>query len=164
MRGEWQLKAVRGPGARRSCLRRPDGSDRFSGTTSEVFSFISRAQKHLCSRAVFRVEAWSTEQMEFDFLPELSPLVFVIRPHVNGRDWVADENERHHGGWFRSLQSAINYAFFRGSGKLSAVHVLAADGTLQRVILADQRGYDTTPTVAPSISSSRQEGGDKDDA
>ena len=151
MRGQWQLKAVRAPGARRSCLRRPDGSDRFTGTATEVLGYIVRAQKHLCSRAVCRVEAWSTEQMEFDFVSEFSPLVFGIRPHPNGRDWVADENELHHGGWFRTLQGAIDYALFRGSGKVAAVHVLNTAGKIQRVILADQRGYDAIPTVGPSV-------------
>ena len=124
MRGQWELKAVRPPGARRSCLRRADGSDRFTGSTTEAFHFIARAQAHLCSKAVSRVEAWSTEQMEFEFVSELAPVVFVIRPHTNGRDWIADENELHHGGWFPTLQSAIDYAFFRGCGKRSAVHVL----------------------------------------
>lgn len=149
MRGEWQLRAVRGPGARRSCLRRPDGTDRFRGTSSEAYSFLARAQAHLCSKSIFRVEAWSTEQMEFDFVSELSPLVFVIRPHQNGKDWMSEENELHHGGWFRSLEGAVNYAFFRGCGRLVAVHVLTAEGRIQQAILADQRAYDSTPTVGP---------------
>ena len=150
MRGQWQIKTVRPPGARRSCLRRPDGSDRFTGTATEVFNFIARAQAHLCSRSVFRVEAWSTEQMEFDFVSEPPQVVFLVRPHPNGHDWIAEENELHHGGWFRNLQSAINYAFFRGCGKLSAVQVLNAAGKLHQVVLADQRSYDAIPTVGPS--------------
>jgi hypothetical protein len=138
MRGQWQLKAVRQPGHRRCCVRRADGSDRFTGAADEVLAFVARAQEHLAPK--LRVEAWSREQMEFDFVSEIAPrLVFTIRPHANGHDWTADENELHHGGWFRTLSGAIDYALFRASGKIAAVHILDRDGNIQRVILADQR-------------------------
>jgi hypothetical protein len=154
MRGQWQLKAVRQPGHRRSCVKRADGSDRFTRATDEVPAFVARAQKHLAPAGVARVEAWSAEQMEFDFVSEIAPrLVFTIRPHRNGRDSTADENELHHGGWFRTLASAADYALFRASG-IAGVHVLDRDAKIQRVILVDQRGYDAVPTIGPSIGQS----------
>jgi hypothetical protein len=161
MWGQWRIIAVRQPGHRRSCVRRSDGSDRFIGTTAEVLSFIARAQTHLSANSVCRVEAWSSESVGAPFnwlgdsthstgLTQLTPL-FTIRPHPNGHDWIADENELHHGGWYRRLQSAIDYAFFRASGKVAAVEVLNRGGRIHQIILADQRGYDAIPTVAASV-------------
>jgi hypothetical protein len=120
-----------------------------------VLAFVARAQEHLASTGVVRVEAWSAEQMEFDFMSEIAPrLVFTIRPHRNGRDWTADPNELHHGGWHRTLSSAVDYALFRACGK---VQILDRNGKIQRVILTDQRGYDAIPTIGPSIGKSRAE-------
>jgi hypothetical protein len=116
-----------------------------------VLAFVARAQKHLAPAGVVRVEAWSAEQMEFDFASEIARLVFTIRPHRNGRDWTADPNELHHGGWLRTLSGAVDYALFRSGGKVANVHVLDRGGKIQRVILADQSGYDAIPTIGPSI-------------
>ena len=151
MRGQWALKAVRYD-LKRSCVRRVDGSDRFKGTACQALEFSARAQAHLCNRGIIRVEAWSTEQMEFDFVAEIEQprIVFVIKRHRNGRDWLAEQNELHHGGWWRELRPAIDYAFFRGCRKVCAVHVVGA-GKIEQVILADQRGWDSTPVVGPSI-------------
>jgi len=81
--------------------------------------------------------------------PPADRVLFTIRPHPNGRDWLADETALHHGGWFKQLQSAINYALFRGSCKICEVRVLDAKGDIRQVVLANQLTLDFNPIAMP---------------
>jgi len=148
MRAQWELRAVR-HGFQRSPIRRKNGCRQFNGTHSDALKLARATCDYLRPRGVIRVEAWSCGELNVADDKEGEPqLVFVIRPHPNKRDWLADENELHHGGWFIRLQSAIDYALFRACKKVCAVHVLDAAGAVQQVILADNSNYDANPLSA----------------
>ena len=154
MRATWKFKAVR-PGCRRSPIRRRDGTDRLTGSPDEALQFSQNAHAHLCNKGVIRVEAWSDADLASTaYEPPADRVVFTIRPHPNGRDWLADETPLHHGGWFRQLQSAINYALFRGSCKICEVRVLDAKGDIRQVVLANQLTLDFNPIRPPCLGRS----------
>ena len=132
MRATWKFKAVR-PGCRRATIRRRDGTDRLAGSPDKALQF-SQNDADLASTADE---------------PPADRVVFTNRRHPNGRDWLADETALHHGGWFRQLQSAINYALFRGSCKICEVRVLDAKGDIRQVILSNQLTLDFNPIVMP---------------
>jgi hypothetical protein len=145
----WTFKAVR-HGCRRSNIRRRNGTDLLTGSTCQALEFSQNAHAHLCNKGVIRVEAWSQADLAPD--ADESPadrVLFTLRPHPNGRDWLADETALHHGGWFRGLEGAINYALFRGSCKVCQVHLLDAKGEIRQVILANQLTLDFNPIVMP---------------
>jgi hypothetical protein len=94
-------------------------------------------------------------------LPDL--VTFRIVPHENGKDWRALEGPLHHGGWYKpnQLQLAIDYARFRGGGRLCAVELVARESRgrteerILRVVLADQTGQ-YAGLVKPSTFAIRQ--------
>ena len=150
MQGVWKLKAVR-HGDERSRVRRPDGTDLFTGTAEEALDFAVRAQTHLAEKGVIRVEAWSAEQLEFDFVVEFTRRVLVFVLRWDGRVWIAEQNELHHGARCQRLYTAVNYALFRGGGRACAIRVLDKTRKVQQLILADQSRLDYCPTRASSL-------------
>jgi hypothetical protein len=154
MRATWKFKAVR-PGCRRSTIRRRDGTDRLTGSTHEALQFSQNAHAHLCNKGVIRVEAWSQADLASTAdEPPADRVVFTIRPHPNGRDWLADQTALHHGGWFRSLRNAVDYALFRGSSQICEIHILDAKAEIKQVILANQLTLDFNPIRPPSVGNS----------
>ena len=45
----------------------------------------------------------------------------------NPDGWDAVPNELHHGGWWRDLRQALDYALYRGNGRICAVEIFEPD-------------------------------------
>jgi len=148
MHATWKFQSVRYDGSRR-VLRRPNG-DSLTGTHNEALDFAARAQVYLSGRGVERIEAWSCGAVRSE--PNESPrTIFRLRPHENGHDWRADITELHHGGWYRKLTGAIDYTLFRGAGRVCEIQIFDKMGMMVFVVLADLRGHDAVPFVAPNV-------------
>jgi hypothetical protein len=146
MKATWIFRAAR-MRSEYAWIRRACGRNTIEGSEHDALEFARRATEHLRMTSVSYVEAWSVGAVIGSLeLPDL--VTFRIVPHENGKDWRALENCLHHGGWYKpnQLQFAIDYAFFRGGGKLCAVEVLAKDkgrksqDRILKIILADQTG------------------------
>ena len=150
MRAQWAFRAVR-PRHEYTWIRRSCGQSTIIGTEHDALNFARKAAEHLQSEGVKCIEAWSMgnvqEQLE---LPGL--VTFQIVPRKDGEGWQALETHLHHGGWYRPdhLGFAIDYALWRGGGKLCAVQVVNPAGKVLRVVLADLRDVDSCPTIGPS--------------
>lgn len=66
---------------------------------------------------------------------------------------MAEPNELHHGGWWTELRQAVDYALYRGNGRVCAVeiwspriHANERELELARVVLCDRTANDACPT------------------
>ena len=151
MRATWMFRAVRRgctPRETRRAIRQGQRERILRGTEREALDFARRACEYLRSKGVESVEAWSAGPLDGEPEPIPGLVRFCLKPHHNGRDWIAEPNQLHHGGWWTDLRQAIDYALFRGSGKLCAVHVLGP-AFHQTLILSDQSTVDHCPTIGP---------------
>ena len=112
--------------------------------------FATRAQAYLIAKDIVRVEAWSCGRVEGED-QDMQRTLFKIRRHENGHDWRADETELHHGGWYLDLEFAIDYAMFRGAGRVCEIQICNRAGAIMFVVMANQRGHDAVPCVAPKL-------------
>ena len=154
-------------------MRRGERERMIRGTEHEALEFARRACEYLRPSGVESVEAWSCGPIEGE--PENFPglLRFCLKPHRNGRDWIAEPNELHHGGWWSELRQALDYALYRGNGRICAVEILGPrikanqrELRIQRcfltsafsiqhlafpwVVLVDRTGTDACPTQGRS--------------
>ena|SRR5436190_19813687 len=149
MRATWTFRAVRhGCTSRetRRTIRQGERERILRGTERDALEFARRACGYLRPKGVDAVEAWSAGPLDGE-PEELPGLVrFSLTPHRNGRDWITEPNQLHHGGWWTDLLQAVDYALFRGSGKLCAVEIKNANSLIQTIVLVDRTGHDACPT------------------
>lgn len=126
------------------------------GTERDALEFARRACEYLRPKGVEAVEAWSVqiqnEKLGNEKWEGPGLVRFCLRPHANGRDWVAEPNELHHGGWWGDLEQAVDYALFRGSGRVCAVEIKNARLEVGRVVLVDRTGQDACPTQGRRVT------------
>src|SRR4051794_34944708 len=103
MRAMWGFKAVRA-GMQRASIRRTCGADTITGTEHDALEFARRAAEHLQAKDVKYVEAWSIGRIESTVfeLPEI--VTFRMKPHPNGKDWLAEGSRFMHPGWFQKFR------------------------------------------------------------
>jgi hypothetical protein len=171
MRGTWMFKAVRpgcAPGETRTRIR--EAASRrtriVEGSERDALEFARRACEYLRPKGVESVEAWSVgiANLKSEISkeePKIEKLLrFCLKPHPNGKDWLAEENELHHGGWWTELRPALDYALYRGNGRVCLVEIWKRKGEIvsprndakkremeiQTVVLVDRTGQDGCPT------------------
>lgn len=145
---EWTFKSFRPvnpsdpvPVCRRFPIRR---ATPFIGDEGEALAFARRACEHLNSKGVQRVEAWTAQPGA----READAITFRLLPI--GNNWRADPNRLHHGGIWPDLDGALNYALFRGAGKLCRIEVLNTAGAVAWLVLVDQTANDPYAGMAPT--------------